>query len=152
MATVATPTAPPQAIPNINPWLIAIAVMSSTFMEVLDTTVVNVSLPHIAGSLSSSVDEATWVLTSYLVSNAIVLPMTGWLSRYLGRRRLLVICISMFTAASVLCGMAPDIQFLIIARVLQGIGGGALIPVSQAVLLESFPPEKRGVAMATFGM
>jgi DHA2 family multidrug resistance protein len=138
--------------PSHNPWLIAASVMGATFMEILDTSVANVSLPHIAGNLSVTTEEATWVLTSYLVSNAIVLPITGWLGLYFGRRRLLVICISLFTFASVLCGMAPDIQFLVLARILQGIGGGALIPVSQAVLLESFPPEKRGVAMATFGM
>ena len=138
--------------PSHNPWLIATAVMAATFMEILDTSVANVALPHIAGNLSATTEEATWVLTSYLVSNAIVLPITGWLGMRFGRRRLLTICISIFTAASVLCGMAPSLGFLICARILQGFGGGALIPVSQAVLLESFPPEKRGVAMATFGM
>ncbi len=138
--------------PSHNPWLIATAVMAATFMEILDTSVANVALPHIAGNLAATTEEATWVLTSYLVSNAIVLPITGWLGIYFGRRRLLVICISIFTAASVLCGMAPDLGFLIVARIIQGAGGGALIPISQAVLLESFPPEKRGVAMATFGM
>ncbi len=126
--------------------------MAATFMEILDTSVANVALPHIAGNLSATTEEATWVLTSYLVSNAIVLPITGWLGLRFGRKRLLTFCIGLFTAASVLCGMAPDLQFLIIARILQGIGGGALVPISQAVLLESFPPEKRGVAMATFGM
>lgn len=138
--------------PSHNPWLIAVAVMAATFMEILDTSVANVSLPHIAGNLSATTEEATWVLTSYLVSNAIVLPITGWLGLYFGRKRLLTLCIGVFTLASVLCGMAPDLGFLIVARVLQGIGGGALVPISQAVLLESFPPEKRGVAMATFGM
>src|SRR3954452_25216904 len=138
--------------PSHNPWLIAIAVMMATFMEVLDTSVANVSLPHIAGNLSVTTDEATWVLTSYLVSNAIVLPVTGWLGLFLGRKRTLIICIIVFTAASLLCGMAPNLPVLIAARILQGIGGGALIPVSQALLLESFPPEKRGVAMATFAM
>jgi DHA2 family multidrug resistance protein len=138
--------------PSHNPWVIAVAVMAATFMEILDTSVANVALPHIAGNLSATTEEATWVLTSYLVSNAIVLPMTGWLGMYFGRRRLLAICITIFTAASVLCGMAPSLGFLIVARIIQGAGGGALIPVSQAVLLESFPPEKRGVAMATFGM
>jgi DHA2 family multidrug resistance protein len=126
--------------------------MAATFMEVLDTSVANVSLPHIAGNLSATTEESTWVLTSYLVSNAIILPATGWLGIYFGRRRLLVMCITIFTLASVLCGMAPTLGFLIVARILQGIGGGALIPISQAVLLESFPVEKRGVAMATFGM
>src|SRR3954463_5176130 len=138
--------------PSHNPWLIAVAVMAGTFMEILDTSVANVALPHIAGNLSSTTEESTWVLTSYLVSNAIILPMTGWLGIYFGRKRLLIICITLFTFASILCGMAPNLSFLIIARILQGIGGGALVPVSQALLLESFPPEKRGVAMATFGM
>ncbi len=138
--------------PSHNPWVIAASVMAATFMEILDTSVANVALPHIAGNLSVTPEEATWVLTSYLVSNAIVLPITGWLGLRFGRRRLLMTCISIFTGASVLCGMAPDIQFLIVARILQGIGGGALIPISQAVLLESFPPEKHGMAMATFGM
>jgi DHA2 family multidrug resistance protein len=138
--------------PNHNPWLIATAVMAATFMEILDTSVANVALPHIAGNLSATTEEATWVLTSYLVSNAIVLPMTGWLGMRFGRKRLLTVCISLFTLSSVLCGIAPDLGFLIVARILQGIGGGALVPISQAVLLESFPREKRGVAMATFGM
>jgi MFS transporter, DHA2 family, multidrug resistance protein len=138
--------------PSVNPWLIAIAVMSATFMEVLDTTIVNVALPHIAGSLSASVTEATWVLTSYLVANAIVLPATGWLSRTFGRKKFLITCIVIFTAASALCGAATSLPMLIIARIIQGAGGGALQPISQAVLLESFPPKKRGVAMAAFGM
>ena len=138
--------------PSHNPWLIAIAVMTATFMEVLDTSVANVSLPHIAGNLSVTTNEATWVLTSYLVSNAIVLPITGWLGIYFGRKRLLVMCVSLFTIASILCGMAPSLGFLVVARVLQGIGGGAMQPIAQAVLLESFPPHKQGVAMATYGM
>ena len=138
--------------PGHNPWLIAVAVMSATFMEILDTSVANVSLPHIAGSLSVTPEEATWVLTSYLVSNAIVLPITGWLGLRFGRRRLLISCVALFTASSILCGMAPTLGFLIVARVLQGIGGGAMQPIAQAVLLESFPPEKHGVAMATYGM
>ncbi|MDB5355439.1 MAG: family multidrug resistance protein [Phycisphaerales bacterium] len=132
--------------------MIAIAVMIATFMEVLDTTVVNVALPHIAGSLSASNDEATWVLTSYLVSNAIVLPATGWLSGFFGRKRFLVSCIALFTIASGFCGVATSLPMLIVARILQGAGGGALQPISQAVLLESFPPAKRGVAMGIFGM
>ncbi len=138
--------------PSHNPWLIAAAVMLATFMEVLDTSVANVSLPHIAGNLSVTTNEATWVLTSYLVSNAIVLPITGWLGIRFGRKNLLVICIAIFTVASILCGMAPTLPFLVVARVLQGAGGGAMQPIAQAVLLESFPPEKRGVAMATYGM
>jgi DHA2 family multidrug resistance protein len=137
--------------PEINPWLIAIAVMSSTFMEVLDTTVVNVSLPHIAGSLSSTNDEATWTLTSYLVANAIILPMTGWLAGRFGRKRLLMMSVIGFTASSFLCGLAPSLPFLIFFRIIQGAGGG-LQPLSQAVLMESFPPEKRGQAMAFWAL
>jgi MFS transporter, DHA2 family, multidrug resistance protein len=138
--------------PDINPWLIAIAVMSSTFMEVLDTTVVNVSLPHIAGNLSATTDEATWTLTSYLVANAIVLPMTGWLASRFGRKRLLLMAVTGFTAASFLCGLAPSLPFLIIFRIIQGACGGGLQPLSQAVLLESFPAEKRGQAMAFWAL
>jgi len=141
-----------QAPPDINPWLIAIAVMSSTFMEVLDTTVVNVSLPHIAGSLSASVDEATWTLTSYLVANAIVLPLTGWLAGRFGRKRLLLGAVTGFTAASFFCGLAPSLGFLIFFRIIQGACGGGLQPLSQAVLLESFPAEKRGQAMAFWAL
>lgn len=126
--------------------------MSATFMEVLDTTIVNVALPHIAGNLSAGIDESTWVLTSYLVANAIVLPMTGWLARTFGRKRFLICCIILFTLASALCGMATSLPMLIAARILQGAGGGALQPISQAILLESFPPQKRGVAMSVFGM
>src|SRR5690349_24255043 len=133
-----------RAQPFVNPWLISVAVMLGTFMEVLDTTVVNVSLPHIAGNLSATVDEATWALTSYLVANAIILPITGWLGNYLGRKRLLMLATSGFTAASFLCGLAPNLAFLIFFRVVQGACGGALQPISQAVLLESFPPEDRG--------
>lgn len=138
--------------PSHNPWIIAIGVMLATFMEVLDTSVANVALPHIAGSLSASADEATWVLTSYLISNAIILPATHWLGSVFGRKRFLLTCIGIFTIASALCGMAPNLELLIIARVLQGAGGGALQPISQAILLESFPPAKRGAAMATFAM
>jgi MFS transporter, DHA2 family, multidrug resistance protein len=137
---------------EINPWIIAISVMLSTFMEVLDTTVVNVSLPHIAGNLSASVDEATWALTSYLVANAIILPITGWLANYLGRKRLLIFATSGFTAASFLCGLSPNLAFLIFFRIVQGACGGALQPISQAVLLESFPPEDRGKAMGFWGL
>jgi DHA2 family multidrug resistance protein len=136
--------------PRVNPWIITVAVMLATFMEVLDTTIVSVALPHIAGSLSASTDEATWVLTSYLVSNAIVLPASGWLARYFGRKRFLMACIATFTLSSLLCGLAGDLSLLIIARVLQGAGGGALQPLSQAILMESFPEEKRGMAMAAF--
>ena len=138
--------------PRHNPWLIAVAVMTATFMEVLDTSVANVALPHIAGNLSATTEEATWVLTSYLVSNAIILPVTGWLGNYFGRKRLLVTCIFLFTLASMLCGTAGSLGFLIFARVFQGAGGGAMLPISQAVLLESFPPARRGAAMAVFAM
>src|SRR4029453_11106567 len=136
----------------INPWLIAVAVMFATFMEVLDTTVVNVSLPHIAGSLSASIDEATWVLTSYLVANAIILPMTGWLASRFGRKRLLMLSTVGFTVASALCGLAPNLASLVIFRIIQGLTGGALQPLSQAVLLESFKPEDRGRAMGFWGL
>ncbi len=149
----ATPVAPSQQNPaHINPWIIAIAVMLSTFMEVLDTTVVNVSLPHIAGSLSATVDEATWTLTSYLVSNAIILPLTGWLSNYFGRKRMLMMSVTGFTISSFLCGLAPSLPFLIVCRVVQGACGGGLQPISQAVLLESFPPQDRGKAMGFWGL
>ena len=137
---------------NINPWIIAVAVMLSTFMEVLDTTVVNVSLPHIAGSLSATVDEATWTLTSYLVANAIILPMTGWLANYFGRKRMLLFSVTGFTAASFLCGLAPSLPMLIVFRIIQGACGGGLQPISQAVLLESFPPQDRGKAMGFWGL
>ena len=140
------------AQPQINPWIIAIAVMFGTFMEVLDTTVVNVSLPHIAGSLSATVDEATWVLTSYLVSNAIILPLTGWLANFFGRKRLLMMSVTGFTIASFLCGFAPSLSLLIFFRVIQGAAGGALQPLSQAVLLEAFPPADRGKAMGFWGL
>src|SRR5262245_2604252 len=137
---------------HINPWLIAVSVMFATFMEVLDTTVVNVSLPHIAGSLSASIDEATWALTSYLVANAIILPMTGWLASRFGRKRLLMLSVVGFTASSFLCGLAPTLGMLILFRVLQGATGGALQPLSQAVLLEAFPPQDCGKAMGFWGL
>src|ERR1700745_200304 len=122
--------------PAVNPWLIAISVMLATFMEVLDTSVANVSLNHIAGNLSASTDEATWVLTSYLVSNAVVLPATGWLGRFFGRKRFLMVCIGIFTLASALCGLASSLRFLILARVLQG-GGGAVAPLCYGGCLQS---------------
>jgi MFS transporter, DHA2 family, multidrug resistance protein len=138
--------------PKANVWLITVSVMLATFMEVLDTTIVNVSVPYIAGSLAASNSEATWVLTSYLVSNAIVLPASGWLGRFFGRKRFLIACIIIFTVSSFLCGAATSLGFLIVTRIMQGIGGGALQPFSQAILLESFPPRKRGIAMAIFGL
>jgi DHA2 family multidrug resistance protein len=137
---------------NITPWIIAVSVMFSTFMEVLDTTVVNVSLPHIAGNLSATVEEATWALTSYLVANAIILPMTGWLARRFGRKRLLMLSVTGFTTASFLCGLAPNLAMLIVFRIFQGATGGALQPLSQAILLEAFPPEDRGKAMGFWGL
>src|SRR5256885_3275238 len=136
---------------HVNPWLIAVSVMFATFMEVLDTTVVNVSLPHIAGSLSASIDEATWALTSYLVANAIILPMTGWLASMFGRKRLLMLSVVGFTMSSFLCGLAPTLSALIVFRVMQGATGGALQPLSQAVLLEAFAPQDRGKAMGFWG-
>src|SRR5689334_2956130 len=145
-------TAQTQATPHVNPWIVAIAVMFATFMEVLDTTVVNVSLPHIAGSLSATIDESTWVLTSYLVANAIVLPMTGWLAATFGRKRLLMMSVTGFTVSSLLCGIAPNLGALIACRILQGATGGALQPLSQAVLLESFEPHERGKAMGFWGL
>ena len=135
-----------------HPWLVAFTVMLAVFMEVLDTSVANVSLPHIAGNLSAGVDESTWVLTSYLVSNAIVLPLTGWFSSLFGRKRFYMACVAIFTVSSMLCGLAPSLSMLVFFRILQGAGGGALQPISQAILLESFPKEKQGMAMAMFGV
>jgi MFS transporter, DHA2 family, multidrug resistance protein len=126
--------------------------MLATFMEVLDTSVANVALPHIAGNLSATVDESTWVLTSYLVSNAIILPMGGWFSMLIGRKRFYMLCVALFTVASLACGLAPTLGALIVFRILQGVGGGALQPMSQAILVESFPREKHGMAMAVYGM
>src|SRR5215510_6526672 len=137
---------------HVNPWIVAIAVMFATFMEVLDTTVVNVSLPHIAGNLSATVDESTWVLTSYLVANAIILPMTGWLARNFGRKRLLMASVSGFTISSLLCGLAPNLPLLVMFRLIQGATGGAMQPLSQAILLEAFPPAQRGKAMGFWGL
>jgi MFS transporter, DHA2 family, multidrug resistance protein len=133
-------------------WTIAFAVIAAAIMELIDTSAVNVSLPYIAGNLSASVDEATWVLTSYLVANAIVLPISGWLANYLGRRRLLLMSVVGFTVASVLCGLAPSLPYLILFRVLQGAAGGSLQPISRAILLETFPREERGHAMAFWGI
>ncbi len=136
----------------MNKWLVALTVMLPTLIEIIDTSVVNVSLDHIRGSLSAAIDESTWTITSYLVSNAIIIPMTGWLSRYFGRKRYLIFSISLFTLSSLLCGLAWNLQSLVFFRVLQGIGGGALQPISQSVLLETFPPIQHGMAMAIFGV
>jgi len=138
--------------PGVNPWLIAVTVMLATFMEVLDTSIANVALPHIAGSLSADVDESTWVLTSYLVSNAIVLPLTGWFSTLFGRKRFYMTCVVIFTISSFFCGLAPNLLLLVFFRVIQGAGGGGLQPVSQAILVESFDKTKQGMAMAVYGM
>lgn len=137
---------------NPSKWIVAFTVILPTFIEVMDTSVVNVSLPHIQGSLNAGVDEVTWVLTSYLVSNAIVIPITGWLAGLFGRRNYLLFSIALFTVSSVVCGAAPSLEVLIIARILQGLGGGGLQPLSQAILLETFPRKEHGMAMAMFGM
>jgi MFS transporter, DHA2 family, multidrug resistance protein len=136
----------------INPWVIAITVTLATFMELLDTAIANVSLPHIAGGLATSYDESTWVLTSYLVANAIVLPMSAWLSRVFGRKNYYMSCVGLFTASSLLCGFAPNLGMLIFFRVLQGIGGGGLAPVEQAILVDTFPADKRAAAFALYSM
>src|SRR3989442_13662368 len=138
----------PQQIwhPRHNPWLITISVMLAVFMEVLDTSIANIALPHIAGNLSATPEEATWVLTSYLVSNAVILPAANWLGRFFGRKRFLIVCIVIFTASSAVCGAAASLGLLIVARIAQGAGGGALQPIAQAVPMGSFPREKPGSA------
>src|ERR1700752_3625861 len=138
--------------PVANPWLIAVSVMLATFMEVLDTSIASVALPYIAGSLSATNDEATWVLTSYLVANAIILPASTWFSLKFGRKRFLITCIGIFTVSSFACGAATSLWMILLARAVQGAGGGALQPLSQSILLESFPPNKRGLAMAVFAL
>src|SRR5215475_10790375 len=138
--------------PKYNPWLIAVIVALAAFMEVLDSSIANVALPYMAGSLAASNDQSTWVLTSYLVSNAIVLPMSGWLAGALGRKRFFMICLSIFTVSSLLCGLAPSLGALLLFRVLQGAGGGGLQPMAQAILADTFPPEKRGIAFALYGI
>jgi DHA2 family multidrug resistance protein len=138
--------------PRVNPWLIAMTVALAAFMEVLDTSIANVALPHIGGSLGASNDEATWVLTSYLVSNAIVLPLGGWASSLIGRRNFFVLCITIFTIASFLCGAAPSLPILLLCRVLQGAGGGGMQPMAQAIMADSFEPHKRGQAFALYGL
>jgi MFS transporter, DHA2 family, multidrug resistance protein len=137
---------------SINPWVIAVVVTLATFMEVLDTSIANVALPHISGSLSAGADESTWVLTSYLVSNAIVLPLSGWLSSLVGRKRFYMMCVALFTVSSFLCGLAPSLGVLVLFRILQGAGGGGLQPSEQAILNDTFPLEKRGMAFAVYGI
>ena len=138
--------------PRYNPWLIAAVVALAAFMEVLDTSIANVALPYMAGNLGASNDQSTWVLTSYLVSNAIILPMTGWLAGAVGRKRFFMSCLGIFTISSLLCGIAPSLAFLLLFRVLQGAGGGGLQPMAQAILADTFPPEKRGLAFALYGI
>jgi DHA2 family multidrug resistance protein len=145
-------TARTETNPQVNKWIVALSVMLPTFIEVMDTSVVNVSLPHIQGSLNAGMDEVTWVLTSYLVSNAIIIPISGWLAGVFGRKRYLIFSLLLFTGSSILCGAAPSLQVLILARILQGLGGGGLQPLSQAILLETFPRREHGMAMAVFGM
>src|SRR5690349_17776657 len=135
-----------------NPWLIAVVVALAAFMEILDTSIANVALPYIAGNLGISNDESTWVLTSYLVSNAIVLPVSAWVAGAIGRKRLFMGCIAFFTWRSLLCGIAPSLAFLLLFRVLQGLGGGGLQPLAQAILADTFPPEKRGLAFSLYGI
>lgn len=139
-------------VPSVNPWLIAISVILPTFMEVLDTTIANVALNNIAGSMSVSYSQATWVLTSYLISNAVILPLTAWLGNKFQRKRFLLFCILLFTVSSLACGLSINLPMLLFMRVIQGLGGGALAPISQAILLESFPQRKQGTAQALFGL
>jgi len=138
--------------PKFNPWLIAVVVAMAAFMEILDTSIANVALPHIAGDLGASNDQSTWVLTSYLVSNAIVLPISGWLAGVFGRKRFFLLCIILFTVSSLFCGIAPSLGALLLFRVLQGAGGGGLQPMAQAILADTFPPQKRGIAFALYGI
>jgi DHA2 family multidrug resistance protein len=150
--TAAPPLAPETWTPAVNPWVIAVVVAMAAFMEVLDTSIANVALPYMAGSLGASTDESTWVLTSYLVSNAIVLPISGWLAGVFGRKRFFMVCLVIFTASSLLCGLAPSLGAIILFRVMQGAGGGGLQPMAQAILADTFPPRKRGLAFALYGI
>ena len=157
--TTTSPVPNVQAIPGavenrpvINPWIIAVTVTLATFMELLDTAIANVALPHIAGGLAVSYDESTWVLTSYLVSNAVVLPLSAWFSRVFGRKRYYMACVLLFTISSFLCGIAPSLSLLILFRVMQGVGGGGLAPVEQAILVDTFPAQKRAAAFALYSM
>src|SRR6185312_12476239 len=141
---------PRPALPAINPWVVALTVTIATFMELLDTSIANVSLPYSAGGLGRSYDEVTWILTTYLVANAVILPMSAWLSRVFGRKNYYMACVVLFTATSFLCGIAPTLAIMLFARVLQGIGGGGLAPVEQAILVDAFPPAKRASAFALY--
>src|SRR5271163_5366558 len=151
-AAVANPEAQAQWRPRVNPWIIAATVAMAAFMEVLDTSIDNVARPHIAGSLGASGDESTWVLTAYLVANAIVLPMGGWASSVIGRKNFFMLCIVIFTISSFLCGIAPSLSLLLLFRVFQGVGGGGLQPMAQAIMADSFEPSKRGLAFALYGL
>ena len=150
MSSAAMPLAPPR--PVVNPWIVAVAVIVPTFMEVLDTTIANVALRYIAGGLSTAVTDSEWVITSYLAANAVILPISGWLSARLGRRNYFMISIAIFTLASALCGLATSLAQIILFRVIQGLAGGGLQPSSQGVLLDTFPPEKQGQAQTLFGL
>src|SRR3989449_7312951 len=150
--TPATALSLPAPRTGINPWFVAVVVTLATFMELLDTAIGNVALPHIAGGLAVGADESTWVLTSYLVSNAVVLPLSAWLSRLFGRKRYYMTCVLLFTVSSLLCGLAPSLGLLIFFRVVQGVGGGGLAPVEQAILVDTFPPNKRPAAFALYSM
>ena len=152
MAAAATPTFHDTWRPRANPWAIAITVTLATFMEALDTSIANVAMPHIGGNLSASPEEATWVLTSYLVANAMVLPISGWIANRIGRKRFYMSCVFLFTVASLLCGMAPTLGLLVFFRVLQGAAGGGLQPSEQSILADTFPPQKRSMAFAVYGM
>ena len=154
MSAATTRALPPAAASNftVNPWLIAVLVAFASFMENLDTTIANVALPYIAGGLGVSEDEASWVVTTYLVANAVSLTASNYLARRLGRKSFFLICLALFTASSVLCGFAPNLQALLLFRVLQGLAGGGMVPASQSILADSFPPEKRGQAFALFGI
>src|ERR1700736_1707989 len=138
--------------PRINPWIVAMTVTLATFMEVLDTSIANVALPHIAGGLGASQDEATWVLTSYLVANAVILPAGAYMTTFIGRKKFYMICVMLFGISSALCGLAPSLPLLVFFRILQGAGGGGLAPSEQAILADTFPPEKRGQAFAMYGL
>src|ERR1700752_2713551 len=151
--STATPTLDQEVWrPKYNPWLIAVVVALAAFMEVLDTSIANVALPYIAGNLGASADQSTWVLTSYLVANAIVLPMGAWAASVIGRKNFFMLCITIFTISSFLCGIAPTLSLLLLFRVLQGMGGGGLQPMAQAIVADSFEPAKRGLAFALYGV
>src|SRR5690625_372334 len=149
MVTTATSTAgAPTARGPYGPWVVTFVVALATFMEVLDITIVAVALPDIAGNLGATVEESTWILTGYLVANAIMLPMSGWLATVIGRKRFYLICVVAFSASSLLCGLATSLNMLILFRVIQGLSGAGMVPISQAILADSFPPEKRAMAFA----